>query len=254
MTTSESEGFESRLREVLHSRDSLPVGFTAGRVVAGGRRRRRSRAMASSGAALAAVVGLAVGSSTILAGGPDRGGYQPGVSPIATSSLTTPPAPASSATPGRAQADAPAKTPVGTPVTTPISTMRVVAPGTVDIGSGAKLALTTDSVTLLDPGGSVGPDYTDTGNQASESLNLMSSGPALASIYVGTHIVASATVTVAGEVYPSTTLTLAGHPGWCVTYAVLPPGTEASAAVVAVFDASGRQLASTLPLSATGQP
>jgi hypothetical protein len=121
-----------------------------------------------------------------------------------------------------------------------------VAPGTVDIGGGYVLDLTPRSVTLAGDGGSVGPDYTDTGNQPAGSANLMLSGRAVASLYIGSPEAASATFTVDGTARPGTVLTLAGHPGWSVAYLVLPAGSAdvaMSVVSVVVHDASGRPVA-----------
>lgn len=236
MTTTGSDDFERRLREVMRSGDGLPAGFTAGQVVAGGRRRRRARAAAMSGVAFVAVAGLAMSATTAVLGGRGQGGYQPAVSPIPTSSSP-------------AAGPSPSKT--GTPPVT-AGTVREVSPGNIAIGGGYTLTLTGDSVTLVDADGSVGPDSTGTGNQGFETVNLMISDQAVASIYVGAHDVASAVVTLGGVAHPATVLKLAGHPDWCVAYVVLPPGTSAATAVVTVYDATGRPLATSLPSPPTG--
>jgi hypothetical protein len=241
MTATGTDDFEQRLREVMRSGDSLPAGFTAGQVVVGGRRRRRARAAAMSGVAFVAVAGLAMSATTVVLGGRGQGGYQPAVSPMATS-----------ATSARSSAPEPSPSKTKAP-SVPTGTVREVSPGNIDIGGGYTLALTAASVTLVSADGSVGPNSTGTGNQGFETVNLMVSDRAVASIYIGAHDVASATVTLDGVAYPATVLKLTGHPGWCVAYVVLPPGSVGAAAVVTVYDATGRQLATSLPPSSTGQ-
>lgn len=223
MSTSESEDFETYLRDVMHSRDGGPAGFTAGQVLTGGRRRRRHRTVAASGAALVAVAGLAVGAPAVLGAGRDRGGVDvgPAVTPATTSRATPPSAQA---------AQAPRVVP---------------SPGTVEIGGGFSLELTGDSAKLSAPNGSTGPDYAKHAPDMSATTTLMVSGRGVASVYSGSTQVARAVVTVDGRPFPAALLRLAGHPDWSVAYVVLPTEPQATSDVsITVFDAAGEPLAS----------
>jgi hypothetical protein len=229
MSTSESEDFETYLRDVMHSRDTGPAGFTAGQVLTGGRRRRRHRAAAASGAALVAVVGLAVVAPAVLGAG--RGGIDvgPAVSPATTSRS-------------------------GTLSSLPARAPRVMSsPGTFDMGSGFSLELTGDSAKLAGPDGSVGPDYADRRHDGPATTTLMVAGRGIASLYSGAAQVARAVVTVDGSPYPAALLRLAGHPDWSLAYLVLPvQPLSISSISITVFDAAGHPLASDPPTPGPG--
>jgi hypothetical protein len=124
----------------------------------------------------------------------------------------------------------------------------VVNPGTIDLGDGYSLTLTADSLTVAGHGAESGPNYTDNGNQAADSIGIQACGPVIAGLYLGKGEAVSGAVTVDGKTYLAQVVTLAGHPGWSVAYAVLPtPPSKSSKMSISVSDAAGHQLASFTP-------
>ncbi|WP_370369110.1 hypothetical protein [Catenulispora sp. GP43] len=228
------------MREVLHGEDDKVAGFTAAQVIAKGQHRRRARTAAVSGVALVAAGAVAVVPSALAGGhGPGRGGV--------VSAAGGPVQSVSSAPSSTARV-------VAAPPTSPVSSasssssapaVRVVKPGKTDLGGGYSLTLTSDSSTLTGHDGQVGPNYTDNGNQGADTIGIQGCGSVIAGLYIGKGEAASGTVTVDGKSYPLTIVTLAGHPGWSVAYALLPaPPKTTSATSISVSDAAGHQLAS----------
>jgi hypothetical protein len=239
------DGFERHMREVLHGADDQAAGFTAAQVIDGGRHRRRARTAAVSGVALVAAGAVAVVPSALVGGqehGHGSGSVVAAGGPTSPGSVT--PTSAARVAPGP-----PASSPTSSPVTSSTSAaapkVRVVAPGTVDIGGGYTLTLTSDSETLSGHDGQNGPHYTDNGNQSAGSIGLQTDGPMVTGLYIGRGEAVSGTVTMDGKSYPATVVTLAGHPGWSVAYAMLPSSPKVNAHMsISVSDATGHQLAS----------
>lgn len=246
------EGFERHMREVLHGADDHAAGFTAAQVIAKGRNRRRTRTATVSGVALVAAGAVAVVPSTVGGGrSQGRGGVvsaaakapdpaRTAISPSTSAPGAVPDPPASSS--AKAAPTSPASP------ASPAPSAHVVAPGTLPIGNGYTIELTSDSMTLAGHGGQVGPIYTDNGNQARDSIGVQQCGQVVAGVYLGSGEAVTGTVTADGKAYPATVVTLAGHPGWSVAYAMLPtsPSTPSKIAI-SVSDAAGHQLASFTP-------
>lgn len=229
-----TEGLERHMREVLHGDDDQAAGFTATQVIAKGRHRRRARTATFSGVALVAAGAVAVVPSVLV------GGHAPGRAGV-VSAAGSPVLVATSAS-HPASAPAPQVSSSGVP------DARVVNPGTIDLGGGYALTLTADSLTVSGHSDQAGPDYTDNGNQAPDSISIRNCGPVIAGLYIGKGEAASGTVTVDGKAYPAQVVTLAGHPGWSVAYVVLPtPPSKTTKMSIAVSDAAGHQLASYTP-------
>lgn len=243
-----TDGFERHMREVLHGADDQAAGFTAARVIVGGQHRRRARTAAASGIALVAAGAVVVVPSALVGGSGSGHGQGSGnvvaAGAVSSSVSTTSASPGSTMTPSSTQAvpNPPASSPV-TSSTPP--KVRVVAPGTVDLGDGYSLVLTSDSVTVIGHGGQNGPHYTDNGNQASGSIGIQTDGPLVSGLYIGGGDAATGLLTVDGKKYPATIVTLAGHPGWSVAYAFLPTlPLMTSVMTISVADTAGHQLAS----------
>ena len=241
------DGLERHMREVLHGEDDRAAGFTAAQVIAKGQHRRRARTAAVSGVALVAAGAVAVVPSALVGGSHGRGGAVSAaggpvqsVSSVPSSTVrgvvAPPTSPVSSST---SAASSSASSSSSAPA------VRVVKPGKTDLGGGYSLTLTSDSSTLTGPDGQVGPNYTDNGNQEAGTIGIQGCGPVVAGLYIGEGEAASGTFTVDGKSYPLTIVTLAGHPGWSVAYAMLPaPPKTTSATSISVSDAAGHQLAS----------
>jgi len=221
-----TDELEMHMREVLHGGSGLPAGFTAAQVIAKGQHRRRARTLTVSGFALVAA-GVVVTVPNALAAG-----HSPAGALSAASGAPTPSVPAVP----------------GAPVAAPAAA-QVVTPGKLAIGGGYQLTLTSHSVTLADGhGNQAGPNATDDGNQAPDSISVEMVGRAVAGLYIGHGAAASATVTVDGKTYPATVVTLAGNPGWSVASTVLPAAPTANSGFeIRVYDAAGHQLASFKP-------
>lgn len=236
-----TEAFERHMREVLHGEDDKAAGFTAAQVIVGGRHRRRARTAAVSGVALVAAGAVAVVPSAVIGGhGHGRGD----VVSAAGGPVQSPTSVPSSAV--RAVPTSPVSSAASTSTSSAsVPSVRVVKPAKVDLGGGYALTLTADSQTLICPDGQVGPHYTDNGNQGPDSIGIQTCGAAIAGLYIGKDEAASGTVTVDGKAYPTTIVTLAGHPGWSVAYAILPtfPSMHAQMSI-SVSNAAGHQLAS----------
>ena len=268
-----TDGFERHMREVLHSADDQAAGFTAAQVIAGGRQRRRTRTAAVSGVALVAAGAVAVVPAAVV-GGLGHGGHGghgggsgsggvvvAGGGPVgSTGSAPTSPgsgvsgSSALGAPGGLVSSSASSASSATTPTSpaTPSSSapaVRVVAPGKTDLGDGYWLTLTANSETLSSADGSQnGPHYTDDGNQASGSIGIQAAGKMVSGLYLGPGQATSGKVTVDGTTYPTSIVTLAGHPGWSVAYALLPAFPKnVQTMSISVSDAAGHVLASFAP-------
>lgn len=207
------DGFEQHMREVLHSADARPAGFTAAQVIAKGQHRRRARTLTVSGFALVAAGAVAAVPNALATG------HRAAVA-VPTAPGAVPPALA--------------------PATSSSALAQAAAPGTIDIGGGYKLTLTSDSMTFVGPDGQSMSEPFESGPDAGL---LGGDGRAVVGLYRGYGQVASATVTVDGKTHPMTVVPLAGHPGWVVVYALLPTVPPVGTAISCLFfDAAGHQL------------
>ncbi|MEY9855404.1 hypothetical protein ABH935_001008 [Catenulispora sp. GAS73] len=246
-----TDGFEKHMRDVLHGADDQAAGFTAAQVIVAGRHRHRARTAAASGVALVAAGAVAVVPSALV-GGSGSGarsahGHGSGNVVAAGAVSSSAATPTSSTTAAPSASHSPTSSPVTTSSSSAISTspkVRVVAPGTVDIGNGYSLILTSNSATLSGHGGQSGPNYTDNGNQLPNSISLQSADQMVAGLYIGTGEAATGVVTMDGKPYQATIVTLPGHPGWSVAYALMPTSPRINSVMsISVSNAAGHQLA-----------
>jgi hypothetical protein len=230
--SSDEDLLHDQFADELEAGARPPLGDLVARSTAEGQRKRRHRMAA--GASLGMVGALAVAGVVRLA--PSSHGA--GLDAAQTAAAGTVPTSTTAAPP-------------------PTSPVRIVTPGTIDIGQGFKMTLTTHSVTVTDgTGRETMTRNTDDGIQPENSIRYQLWGspdsPNLAGgLYIGDGEVASAVFSWHGHTYPGTIVTLAGHPGWCEVYAPLPvnsivPDTgqpTGTATYWTVYDAEGQVLA-----------
>lgn len=238
-----------------------PLGDLVASAAAEGRRRKRRTRYAAGAVSAVAVLAVAGAVVRLTPTGTATTSQGTGTGPTTTHPAPTSapsPAPPTKPTAPTSSPSSPPSTTTTTEAGTKLTTTPIVKqvnPGTLRLDKGIYVNFTKDSMSWWEYEGGLTTQYNGSNTWGSDFVSIGAGDRLQDGFYVGDADVAAATVTINGTQHAATVVKVNGTHGWCGLYYLEPPGQSRMSSIqIDVFDATGKDVASSYSGLMTGPP